>query len=675
MYTQDDFLESIKSFLSMETSGALMISGAWGCGKTYYIHNTLKENLENSDKLPITISLFGFSTLDNIEKRITETFLQEHGEENLSPADEKDTKAITKISKLLTRAKLSRGTQDIQSIADMLPFIGQFVDVSRIVDAYTTLCTKRLPKDKLVLIFDDLERAVKTIKPHLLLGIINGLVEIKRYKVILIANDSYFSKGSRSYLDFKEKVIERTLLFPPDVVSIYKGLIKGYGSEFATLMSAPRYVSIIDPEVNVNKIGLDLQENLNNIRILKFSVAHFSKIYESLENPVKTYPNNHDLDQFLLSLWALTVGLSIEYKCNRITCLDRNAYIKASAAESFMIDLDDCELNPFVPQEEKENQKEIDDTAERIHDIFKRYIERHGLPLIASVQVFDLITAGINVDAKQLIQSWDEYRLNIERQKENPAAQLISRFVMSIGSFTNEEFPAQLQLLAQYTEQGLLTDDASYINAATFLQHYGILIGKAPEEIKAIITNGIDTHYKRITKIPVLAKTSLEMIGAEVPPISKWVVEYIKAKIENQVDKEMNDDIQEVIRQFQEDLPALAQRLLPDLSSHNVPDFFTFPILDKIPEDVIWAKIRVIQPKEVLTISTILESRFIQRNTDVPYSEESVFVLNLQKSIEARGKSQTLADYLIKDHLLPKIEKLIAAPPQKKNVTVPATPS
>lgn len=212
----------------METSGALMISGAWGCGKTYYIHNTLKESLENSDKLPITISLFGFSTLDNIEKRITETFLQEHGEENLSPADEKDTKAITKISKLLTRAKLSRGTQDIQSIADMLPFIGQFVDVSRIVDAYTTLCTKRLPKDKLVLIFDDLERAVKTIKPHLLLGIINGLVEIKRYKVILIANDSYFSKGSRSYLDFKEKVIERTLLFPPDVVSIYKGLISTY---------------------------------------------------------------------------------------------------------------------------------------------------------------------------------------------------------------------------------------------------------------------------------------------------------------------------------------------------------------------------------------------------------------------------------------------------------------
>ena len=126
----------------------------------------------------------------------------------------------------------------------------------------------------------------------------------------------------------------------------------------------------------------------------------------------------------------------------------------------------------------------------------------------------------------------------------------------------------------------------------------------------------------------------------------------------------MKDDIQEVIRQFREDLPALAQRLLPDLSSHNVPDFFKFPILAKIPEKAIIEKFIVIQPKEVLAVSTILESRFIQRNTDAPYIEESVFVLNIQKGIEARGKSQTLADYLIKEHLLPMIEKIIAAIPK-----------
>ena len=649
----------------METSGALMISGAWGCGKTYYIHNTLKENLENSDKLPITISLFGLSNLDNIEKRITEVFLQEYGEENFTPAQEKDNKAIAKFTKWISKVQISKGAQGLQSVTDMVPLIGQYVDVSRIVDAYTTLCTRRLPKDKLVIILDDLERAVKIIRPHLLLGAINDLVETKKYKVILIANDSYFNKGARSYLDFKEKVIERTLLFPHDIITVFKALILHHGKSFAELMTDTRFVSVIDPDANINKSGRDLQEDLSNIRILKFAINHFAKIYEAFSETIQLSPGNKDLKEFLLSLWALTVGLSIEYKRNRITYLDRDAYIQASSVESFMIDLDDSEPNPFVPQEEKENQEGIDSTAERIRAIFKKYIERHGLPLVASVQVFDLVTAGINLDAQQLIQNWDEYRLNIEQQKENPAVQLINRFVMSIGSFTNEEFPEQLKILAKYTEQGAFPDDASYINAATFLQHYAALTEKQPDEIRAIITKGIDTHYHRIVKLPILTKTSLDIIAAEIPAISKWVLDYIKVKIEHQADKEKNDDIKEVRRQFQEDLPALAQRLLPDMASHSTPDFFTFPILAKIPEEAIIEKFKVIQPNEVLAISTILNSRFIQHNTNVPYAEESIFVQNLKKGIEARGETQALADYLIKDHLQPTLDKLMAAIPQK----------
>lgn len=665
MYSQEAFLTSIQNYLSMESSGALMISGSWGSGKTYYVNHTMKVMLKKEGKCPVKISLFGLSNLDNLEKRITEAFLQEYGEDNLTPAQEKDSKTTAQVSRWLSKKHISKSAQGLQSVADMVPLIGQYIDVSRIVDAYLTLCTRRLPKDKLVIILDDLERAVKTIRPHLLLGAINDFVETKKYKVILIANDSYFNKRARSYLDFKEKVIERTLLFPHDILTVYKALVCNHGKEFAKLMTATRFVSIIDPDANINKTGRNLQEDLSNIRILKFAINHFAKIYEAFSETVQANPGDQDLESFILSFWALTVGLSIEYKRNRITYLDRDAYIRASAAESYMIDLDDSEPNPFVPQEEKEDQKEIEATTERIRAIFKKYIERHSLPIVDSVQVFDLITAGINIDAKKLIQTWDEYRLNIERQKENPAAQLINRFVMSIGSFTNEEFPVQLQLLAQYTEQGLLTDDASYINAATFLQHYGSLIGKSSEEIKDIITKGIDTHYQRITKIPILAKSSLDIIGPDVPAISKWVVDYIKTKIEKIADKEMNEDIQEAIRQFQEDLPALAKRLLPDLSSHNVPDFFTFPILAKIPEDVIVAKINEIQPEEVLAISTILDSRFVQRNTEVPYAEESVFVLNLQKGIEGRGKTQTLADFLIKDHLQSMLDKLIAAIPQK----------
>ena len=41
MDRQNTFFESILNYLTSETSGALMISGAWGLGKTYYINNVL----------------------------------------------------------------------------------------------------------------------------------------------------------------------------------------------------------------------------------------------------------------------------------------------------------------------------------------------------------------------------------------------------------------------------------------------------------------------------------------------------------------------------------------------------------------------------------------------------------------------------------------------------------
>lgn len=641
-----------------------MITGAWGSGKTYYVSNILEDKLKSESKFPIKISLFGLSNLDDLEKRITKIFLQEYSEDNLIPTDAKNKKVLDKIAKIFSSIKLSKGTQKTQSLADMVPLIGQYIDVSRIIDAYIALCLTRLPKDKIVLILDDLERSVKTIRPHLLLGIINDLVEVKKYKVILIANDSYFNKGSRSYLDFKEKVIERTLLFPPDIINIYKALIHQHELDFERLMSKSEFIAIIDPNANVNMQDLDIQENLSNIRILKFAINNYAMIVKALKDAANANLDNSDLQEYLLSLWALTVGLSIEYKRNRITYLNRDVFISAASVESFAIDIDDSEPSLFgEPARKDAENSEV--TAKKFRDIFKNYIERHALPLVTSVQVFDLVTAGINIDAIQMNQHWEKYHLQRESLKQNPALVLLNRFMMSIGSFTNEDFPGNLQLLAKYTKQGDFPDDVSYINAATFLQHYAGLISKTHDEIKDIIKKGVDEHYSHVKKLPILAKSNLGIISSEIPEISKWVVEYINAKIEEQAERENNDDIQEAIRQFREDLPTLARRLMPDMSSHSTPDFFSYPILSKIPSDIIVDKLKNIQPSEVMAIGSILNSRFVNNYTKVPFPEESVFIQNLQGGVEIRGDMKTLADYLISDHLQPILKKLIADIPQK----------
>ena len=63
----------------METSGALMIAGSWGSGKTFCIDHTLKDTLEKDGKFPVKISLFGLSSLNGFGKHITEQFLQAYG--------------------------------------------------------------------------------------------------------------------------------------------------------------------------------------------------------------------------------------------------------------------------------------------------------------------------------------------------------------------------------------------------------------------------------------------------------------------------------------------------------------------------------------------------------------------------------------------------------------------
>lgn len=144
-----------------------------------------------------------------------------------------------------------------------------------------------------------------------------------------------------------------------------------------------------------------MQENLQNIRIFKFSIALYAMIYESLRDTIKLSPNNLDLNEFLLSLWALISGISIEYKHNHITYLDRDAYTSASAIESFVFDLIDEDTNLFVNQNSSEDQTDIeDDKVKIIRSIFKKYVKRHNLPLVQSVQVFDLVTAGISIDKK-----------------------------------------------------------------------------------------------------------------------------------------------------------------------------------------------------------------------------------------------------------------------------------
>lgn len=67
-------LDGIKNYLSMVSTGALMVSGEWGCGKTYHIEKVIIPTLREEGWNPVKVSLFGIESVNEIPLRIADNY-------------------------------------------------------------------------------------------------------------------------------------------------------------------------------------------------------------------------------------------------------------------------------------------------------------------------------------------------------------------------------------------------------------------------------------------------------------------------------------------------------------------------------------------------------------------------------------------------------------------------
>ena len=71
-------IDIVKDYLIKESNNALLITGEWGVGKTYFFNNILSKEIEKVSTKenesvkykPIRISLSGVTSIDDIERRI-----------------------------------------------------------------------------------------------------------------------------------------------------------------------------------------------------------------------------------------------------------------------------------------------------------------------------------------------------------------------------------------------------------------------------------------------------------------------------------------------------------------------------------------------------------------------------------------------------------------------------
>lgn len=642
-----NLIDGILNYLSMDNTGALMVSGEWGCGKSYHIKNSvipaLKENGYNS----IFVSLFGIDNLNRIPLMIAENY---KGDSNTND-EKKDRK--THIKNLSRWA--AKGTKAITSVT----WLSQFVNMDTLVNGNSTFLYKLIPNENTVIFLDDIERVIGTgnIDIHALLGTINGLVEHQGYKVVVIANNSYIQNQGEEKMVFKEKVIEKTLVYKPDVANIFKEICRSsnYKNAFVDFMMDNKSIEVINPNCDVYLTEKGILADLHNIRILKFALSHFNKIYEVCTEFLNDKDSLESL--FIRSLWATTVGLSVEYKKNRLSYRDREQFVGYIdiLEPDWQIDDEKSEENLFEQkantdidiEQEKTNQNAL----QRISYLFKVFVKSHQLMVISSQVLFDFITAGIPLDVGHLKKEWDSFRFSFSLKRINPEDQLLFKFQQEPWEMSNEEMKEGLIELAKYVKEGIYSDNKSYVTAASSLLRYHELTPYTEDEISIMIREGIDKMYSRMQFPDPMELQNLMALDREQQRFP-WVVHYEKQKMEERMDSLREIDILEVKRQFNEDLPALAARLIVQDESTKSPEFLNYPILSKIEEIDIINKFKQIQPREVVAIYRILKSRLIKNMNPKIYDDELQFVRRLRTAIKGRQpQEKQFSDVIIENDL------------------------
>ena len=189
--TNDELNQYILHYLTVDkTNSAIMLTGDWGTGKSYYIQHSLKpflEKDENGKHQCVVVSLYGLKDVAEISKDIYLGIRLKF----LNPESEK-----------VTTAKLA-GKTIIKGVAG---FFG--VDLSKDEDTLQQLYESVDLTGKLI-ILEDLERSGIDILE--VLGYVNNLVEQDGVKVLLVANEEEiikFESGNRTIGLQKKNEIE-----------------------------------------------------------------------------------------------------------------------------------------------------------------------------------------------------------------------------------------------------------------------------------------------------------------------------------------------------------------------------------------------------------------------------------------------------------------------------------
>ena len=263
-------------------AGALLLTGEWGGGKTYFVVNKLQPHLKDSH-IFIRISLFGIKSVNELQASIKKKWIECIAD--YIAMSKIDVGATSKVFNALKPfAKACVDTFIDTSVPEGKQGIAKSL-FSISADQLITI-TNEINGKIIVLVFDDLERS--SIPFGELLGCINEYVENQHFHTIIIANENTIKKRENEhsgasetlkYNEIKEKVVERQLEFHNDPLEIVSALIE---SESAYVEYHSFLVPLEGKIVELFSCDREKSDRPRNVRSLKVAIRSFRRVYDKL---------------------------------------------------------------------------------------------------------------------------------------------------------------------------------------------------------------------------------------------------------------------------------------------------------------------------------------------------------------------------------------------------------
>ena len=274
-------LDELISYCNEEKHlGALLLTGEWGCGKTYLIEHDLAEALRDTHFI-VRVSFLGIGSVEALNSAVKKQYLLVCTPflGRLKQEREQRSNIITAVNKVLSSlSPLGGNIASAVGAVDPLDYVP--------IEPYVEDLHDKGIRKRVVLVFDDLNRS--QLDWGRFMGAINGYCEDKGITTIVIANTDAFKYSPNFdvmlYKLVKEKTVARTVRYLPDHESVIHSILK-----YSTWLS-PEYTAFLTEnarEIHDVFVGdapdrkSRLKKN-HNIHSLRCALREFYRLYEVL---------------------------------------------------------------------------------------------------------------------------------------------------------------------------------------------------------------------------------------------------------------------------------------------------------------------------------------------------------------------------------------------------------